>query len=245
MPKTALITGAARGIGAGLAVAFARAGYQVAVNCRTQESLEQRGLAVAEQCRALGAGAVCFVADVSDFAACAGMVSQVVSRLGGIDVLVNNAGITRDGLAARMSEADYDAVLDANLKSVFNMIRHVSPVMMRQRHGKIINMTSVVGINGNKGQLNYAASKAGVIGITKSVAKELGSRGITCNAIAPGFIQSEMTDSLSDKLKAAMLSMTSLGRFGTVEDVARTALFLAESDFITGQVLVVDGGLSM
>lgn len=245
MNKNVLITGAARGIGAALAEAFAKAGYHVGIGVRSQESLEKNGLAVAEKCRAHGVKAVCLVGDVSDFSACAAITKQMAAELGTIDVLINNAGITKDGPVARMSEESYDSVVNSNLKSAFNMIRHVSGVMMKQRSGKIINISSVVGLYGNQGQVNYAASKAGMIGITKSVAKELGSRGITCNAIAPGFIQSDMTESLPDALKQAMLNMISLRRFGKVQDIADTALFLAGQDFITGQVIVVDGGMSM
>ena len=245
MGKVVLITGATRGIGAELARAFGASGYDVAIGCRTRESMERLGLKVAADCRSHGVNAGCFVADVSDFSACAAMVKQVTEEMGGIDVLINNAGITRDGPVARMSEESFDSVMDANLKSAFNMIRQVTPLMMKRKAGNIINISSVVGIGGNAGQANYSASKAGLIGLTKSVAKELGSRNITCNAIAPGFIQSDMTDSLSGSLKEALLARTSLRRLGTPKDVADTALFLASQDFITGQVIVVDGGLSM
>lgn len=243
--KTVLVTGAAQGIGAGLAEAFAQAGYSVGVNCRTQESLEKRGVRVLEACRAHGARAVGLVGDVSDFAACELMVRQMVSELGAVDVLINNAGITRDENIVRMKEEDFDEVIASNLKSAYNMIRHVSPLMLRKRAGRIINITSVVGVYGNRGQANYAASKAGLIGLTKSVAKDLGPRGITCNAIAPGYISSAMSEAMPEKARGMILEATALRRFGAVRDVADTALFLASQGFITGQVVCVDGGLSM
>jgi len=243
--KVVLITGASQGIGARLAVCFAGAGYDIAINCLDQENLDKNGAGVARECRAHGVKAECFIADVSDFAACESMVKAVVSEMGTIDVLINNAGITRDGLVARMSEENFDTVININLKSAFNMIRHTSGVMIKKRSGSIINMASVAGLYGNAGQANYSASKAGLIGMTKTVAKELGGRGITCNAIAPGFIQSAMTDVLPDKLKESILGMISLRRFGDVEDVAKTALFLAEHGYITGQVIEVSGGLAM
>lgn len=245
MNRVVLVTGATRGIGAEIARRFAQAGYDVAIGCRSEQSREKQGEAVAAQCAAHGVRAACFVADVTDFGACAGMVKQVAAALGGVDVLVNNAGITKDGLVVRMSEQSFDSVIDANLKSAFNMIRHVTPLMVKKHAGCIINIASVIGLWGNAGQANYAASKAGLIGLTKSVAKELGVRGIRCNAIAPGFIESDMTDVMPEEQKQAILSRTSLRRFGCAADVAETALFLAAQAFITGQVLPVDGGLSV
>lgn len=245
LQKTVLITGASQGIGAVVATAFAAAGYRVAINCYNEQTLENGGRQTAEACRAHGVPAECFVADVSDFAACGELVKAVTARFGAVDVLVNNAGITRDGLLVQMSEKNFDDVIAANMKSVFNMTRHAAKGMIRRRSGKIINMASVAGVYGNKGQMNYAASKAGVIGMTKTTAKELGARGITCNAIAPGLIESPMTDVLPDALKETMLSAVSLGRFGKAQDVAQAALFLAEADYVTGQTILVDGGLAM
>ncbi|MFV0399584.1 MAG: 3-oxoacyl-[acyl-carrier-protein] reductase [Oscillospiraceae bacterium] len=245
MSRTALITGASQGIGAAIAKRFASEGMNIAINCYNQDTLENGGKQVAEECRALGVEAECFIADVSDFDACQTMVKAVVERFGAVDVLVNNAGITRDGFIVRMSEENFDSVIAANLKSVFNMIRHVSPLMMKKRSGHIINMSSVAGVYGNASQINYSASKAGIIGITKTTAKELGARGIICNAIAPGPVQSAMTDVLPEEVKTKMLAAVSLGRFGTVEDIADTASFLANTKYVTGQVIVVDGGMMM
>ncbi len=194
-----------------------------------------------------GVRALVFVADVAKAAEVKAMVDAIVSELGRLDVLVNNAGITRDGLIARMSEEDFDAVIDVNLKGVFNACKAAAKVMMKQRHGRIINMSSVVGIHGNAGQANYAASKAGVIGITKSLAKELARRNITVNAVAPGFISTDMTDALSEEQKEAIASRIGLGRFGSAEDVAALVGFLAsdEAAYITGQAIEVDGGLAL
>ncbi|MCL2033392.1 MAG: 3-oxoacyl-[acyl-carrier-protein] reductase [Oscillospiraceae bacterium] len=245
MNKVVLITGASQGIGAALAVKFAENGYDAAINCYSELTFENGGKQTAEQCRKHGVKAECFIADVSKFELCEAMVKAVVERFGAIDVLINNAGITRDGLLVKMQEQSFDDVIAANLKSVFNMTRHAGAVMMRKKSGKIINISSVAGVYGNAGQINYSASKAGVIGITKTTAKELGKRGITCNAIAPGIIESPMTDVLSDEIKEKMLSAVSLGRFGTADDVAHAALFLASSDYVTGQTIIVDGGLAM
>lgn len=242
---TVLVTGAARGIGAAVAIAFAEAGYNVAVNCRTEASAKEAGADVVRACRESGIEAECFIADVSEMPQCEEMVKAVTGRFGGIDVLINNAGITRDGLLARMSEQDFDDVISSNLKSAFNMTKLVGTLMMRKRSGCIINISSVAGVYGNAGQVNYSASKAGIIGLTKSVAKELGSRGVICNAIAPGFIESRMTDALSDEVKEKIFNSITLRRFGRTEDVAKTALFLASQDYITGQVIIVDGGMGM
>ena len=245
MGKTALITGGSSGIGAAISQALARQGYNIAVGCHSHSSVERGGSAVVAHCRELGVQAECFVADVSDFLGCASMVKGVADLFGGIDVLVNCAGVTRDGPIARMSEEHYDTVMDVNLKGAFSAIRHVTPLMMKQRSGAIVNISSVVGITGNRGQSNYAASKAGLIGLTKSVARELGSRGITCNAVAPGYIQTAMTDTMPEKAKEAILSTTALGRAGTPEEVADAVVFLVKNGYITGQVLVVDGGMTM
>ena len=247
MAKTALITGATQGIGACIAKTLAADGFNIAINCYSQKDADIGGAEVAAACRELGVEAECFIADVSDFAACEGMVKEVKKRFGTIDALVNNAGITKDGLLVRMSPEQFDAVINVNLKGTFNMIRHVGAVMMRQRGGRIVNISSVAGVYGNAGQINYAASKAGVIGMTKTTAKELGSRGVTCNAVAPGFIRSAMTDVLDDQYKAEIKKMIALGRLGEVQDIANAVSFLVSdrASYITGQVLVVSGGLAM
>lgn len=245
MAKTVLITGGSQGLGAAMAAAFAEKGYNVAINCYNADTLENGGKQTAEKCRSFGVEAECFIADVSDFDACERLVKETVARFGAVDVLVNNAGITRDGSLFQMSEKNYDDVIAANQKSVFNMTRHIAKSMIKRRSGKIINMASVAGVYGNKGQMNYSASKAAILGMTKTAAKELGGRGITVNAIAPGLIESPMTEVLPDDLKAKMLENVSLKRFGTAADVARVALFLAEADYVTGQTIIVDGGLAM
>ena len=243
MAKTALITGASRGIGAAIAVRLAKAGFYVALNCRNPEDVAE----TAARCAEYGVQVKCYGADVSRFDLCGQMVKAVAADFGSLDVLVNNAGITRDGLLPRMSEEQFDSVISVNLKSVFNMMRHASGLMIRQRSGRIINISSVVGVYGNAGQANYAASKAGIIGMTKTAAKELGKRGITVNAIAPGFIRSSMTDTLPEQIKETMLGAIALGRFGEPEDVAGAVAFLAsdEAAYISGQVLEIDGCISM
>ncbi len=247
MNKTALITGAGQGIGAAIALRLAADGYNIAINCRTEDDIINSGNKVAEQCREKGVEAECFACDVSDYNACEEMVNSVKDRFNTIDVLVNNAGITKDGLLARMSEEQYDAVINVNQKSIFNMMKHVTKVMIRQRSGKVINMASVAGLYGNAGQFNYAASKAAVVGMTLTAAKELGSRGITVNAIAPGFIETPMTAKLSEKTQEAILTVIPLKRYGKPEEVAATASFLASDDanYITGQVIEISGGMSM
>lgn len=247
MAKTALITGASQGIGAAIAKKLASDGFNIAVNCYSEREVENGGKQVEEACRGFGVEAECFIGDVSSFDSCAEMVKAVKSRFGTIDVLVNNAGITKDGLIARMSEAQFDAVAAVNFKGVFNMTRHVSGVMMRQRSGHIINITSVAGLYGNPGQFNYSATKAGVVGMTLTAAKELGPRNITVNAVAPGFIETPMTDVLTDEQKAAALSSVPLGHFGKPEDIAAAVAFLASdaAGYISGQVIVVDGAMSM
>ena len=247
MAKTALITGASQGLGACMAKTLAADGFNIAINCLGEKERENGGNQVAEACRAFGVEAECFLCDVSDFAACEAMTKAVKERFGTIDVLVNNAGITRDGLLVRMSEDQFDAVTNVNYKSVFNMTRHVGAVMFRQRSGRIINISSVAGVYGNAGQINYSAAKAGIIGMTKTTAKELGSRGITCNAVAPGFVRTPMTDVLKEEYKAEILKQIALGRLGEPEDIAGAVAFFASdrASYVTGQVLVVSGGMSM
>ncbi|MDR1674552.1 MAG: 3-oxoacyl-[acyl-carrier-protein] reductase [Oscillospiraceae bacterium] len=246
MNKTALITGATSGIGAQIARRLAHDGFNVAINARSQAELPD-GKAVAEDCKKENVSAVCFIADVSVYDECQRMVKEVKGHFGSLDVLVNNAGITRDGLMARMKEEAYDTVIAVNQKSVFNMMKFAGNVMIKQHGGRIINISSVAGLYGNAGQINYSASKAAVIGMTKTASKELGSRGITVNAVAPGFIQTPMTDMLTDEQKANILKQVSLGRYGQVSEVAAAVSFLAsdEAGYITGQVLEISGGLAM
>ena len=242
--KIALVTGASRGIGSQIAKTLAKKNIFVVVNYSgSKEKAEQ----TAEEIINAGGKAVVYGCDISDFYATEDMVKEIVKQYGRLDILINNAGITKDGLLMGMSESDFDSVIDVNLKGTFNMMRFVSRQMLRQRCGRIISMASVVGIAGNAGQANYAASKAGIIGLTKSAAKELASRGITVNAIAPGFIKTDMTDVLSDKVKENIAASIPMGSMGTTEDVAKAAAFLASDGarYITGQVLRVDGGMAM
>ena len=238
--KNVIVTGAAKGIGKAVAIAFAEEGCNIVLNYHSH--VDPDTITEIESY-----GVICkpMQGDVSDFSFVSDMVKEVKKELGSIDVLVNNAGITRDMLLMRMSEEQFDSVINTNLKGTFNMVRHVSNVMLKQKSGAIINMASVVGINGNVGQANYAASKAGVIGLTKSAAKELAARGITCNAIAPGYVETDMTAVLGDNVKEAILSAIPLKRAGQAEDIARAAVFLADNPYITGQVLNVDGGMVM
>ena len=238
--KTVIVTGAAKGIGKAIAVAFAKEGCNIVLNYRSNISDE-----TVKEIEACGVKCKLSKGDVSDFAYAAELMKETKKEFGSVDILVNNAGITRDMLLMRLSEEDFDAVINTNLKGTFNMIRHASNIMLKQKSGTIINLSSVVGVTGNVGQANYAASKAGVIGLTKSTAKELAARGITCNAIAPGFVETDMTDVLSDDVKEKMLETIPLKRAGQVEDIAQTAVFLAKSSYITGQVLNVDGGMVM
>ena len=242
--RIALVTGASRGIGKAVALALAAGGADVAVN---YAGSAQAAEAVAEEIRAMGRKALVVQADVSDAASVQQMVERVIAEFGRIDILVNNAGITRDGLLMRMKDEDWEAVLKTNLTGVFYCTKAVTKGMMKQRYGRIINMTSVVGVMGNAGQANYAAAKAGVIGFTKSTAKELASRGITVNALAPGFIESDMTAGLPEKAKTEMAAAIPLGKMGQPADVAQAVVFLASdwASYITGQTLHVDGGMVM
>ena len=238
--KTAVVTGAAKGIGKAIALAFAKEGCNIVLNYHS--SLDDETVQEIEAC-----GVTCMPVqgDVSDFAFAADMMKKVKKELGSVDILVNNAGITKDMLLMRMTEEQFDSVIQTNLKGTFNMIRHASSIMLKQRSGAIINMSSVVGVMGNVGHANYAASKAGIIGLTKSTAKELAARGVTCNAIAPGFVETDMTAALSEDLQKQMLETIPLKRYGQVDDIAQAAVFLAKNTYITGQVLHVDGGMCM
>ena len=238
--KTAVVTGAAKGIGKAIALAVAKEGCNIVLNYHS--SLDDETVQEIEAC-----GVTCMPVqgDVSDFAFAADMMKKVKKELGSVDILVNNAGITKDMLLMRMTEEQFDSVIQTNLKGTFNMIRHASSIMLKQRSGAIINMSSVVGVMGNVGQANYAASKAGIIGLTKSTAKELAARGVTCNAIAPGFVETDMTAALSEDLQKQMLETIPLKRYGQVDDIAQAAVFLAKNTYITGQVLHVDGGMCM
>ncbi|CAC6883378.1 3-oxoacyl-[acyl-carrier protein] reductase [Staphylococcus aureus] len=242
--KSALVTGASRGIGRSIALQLAEEGYNVAVN---YAGSKEKAEAVVEEIKAKGVDSFAIQANVADADEVKAMIKEVVSQFGSLDVLVNNAGITRDNLLMRMKEQEWDDVIDTNLKGVFNCIQKATPQMLRQRSGAIINLSSVVGAVGNPGQANYVATKAGVIGLTKSAARELASRGITVNAVAPGFIVSDMTDALSDELKEQMLTQIPLARFGQDTDIANTVAFLAsdKAKYITGQTIHVNGGMYM
>jgi len=244
MAKTALITGSSRGIGRAIAIKLAKSGFDVMIN---YSGNEEKALQVKAECMALGQKAAIFKANVGSQEDVSKLVAATIEAFGSIDVLVNNAGITRDNLMLRMSEADFDEVIDVNLKGVFYLTKQVSKLMFKKRSGKIINITSVSGVTGNIGQANYAASKAGVIGLTKTVAKELAARGICVNAVAPGFIQTDMTDVLGNDLKTKIQETVPLKRLGTPEDIAEMVGFLAGdgASYITGQIFHVDGGLVM
>lgn len=241
--KVALVTGAGRGIGRAIACALARQGAQVIVN---YHGSRERALETVAEIEAFGGRAEAVGCDVSDFSACGKMVEEIIGKYARVDILVNNAGVTRDNLILRMSEEEYDKVLDTNLKGAFNTIRHISRYFLKQRYGKVINISSVSGVLGNAGQANYSASKAGLIGLTKSVARELAGRGICVNAVAPGFIDTEMTQALPEKAREAAVAAIPMGMMGEAEDVARVAAFLAGrgSDYMTGQVICVDGGMT-
>ena len=242
--KIAIVTGASRGIGRAIALELASRHAAVIVN---YNGSAQRAQEVCQEIEAAGGTAQSWQCDVSQFEQCEAFISAVIKKYGRIDILVNNAGITRDGLLMKMKEEDFDRVLETNLKGTFNTTRFVSRQMLKQRSGRIINMASVVGITGNVGQANYAASKAGVIGFTKATARELASRGITVNAIAPGYIETEMTAVLSDAVKEAAAAQIPMGTFGKPEDIAKAAAFLSSEDarYITGQVIQVDGGMAI
>ena len=242
--KTALVTGAARGIGKAIALKFAAEGANVAF---TDLTIDENGKATENEIAAFGVKAKGYASNAADFAQTEEVVKQVKEDFGTIDILVNNAGITKDGLMLRMTEAQWDAVIAVNLKSAFNFIHACTPIMMRQKGGSIINMASVVGVHGNAGQCNYSASKAGMIALAKSIAQEMGAKGIRANAIAPGFIETAMTAALSDDIRAEWCKKIPLRRGGTPEDVANVALFLASdlSAYVSGQVIQIDGGMNM
>ncbi|MGM0844565.1 MAG: 3-oxoacyl-[acyl-carrier-protein] reductase [Bacillota bacterium] len=242
--KTALVTGASRGIGREIALELARQGANVAVNYAGSEAKANE---VAEEIKALGREAFAIQCNVADGESVQTMVKETISRFGSLDILVNNAGITRDNLLMRMKESEWDDVIDTNLKGVFLCTKAASRQMMKQRSGRIINISSIVGISGNPGQANYVAAKSGVIGLTKTTARELAPRGITANAVAPGFISTDMTDELSEDVKSDMLKGIPLSRFGEAKDIAKVVSFLASEDssYMTGQTLHVDGGMVM
>ena len=240
----ALVTGGGRGIGRAICLALAKAGFDVCINYAASAAAAEQ---TAEECKAFGVQAMTLQADVTDPAQCQALVETAAKTFGRLDVLVNNAGVTADKLILRMQEEDFDKVINANLKGAFFCCKTACKLMMRQRYGRIINISSVVGLHGNAGQSNYAASKAGLIGLTKSLAKEFAARGVTVNAVAPGFIETDMTAAMSDAAKEAALTAVPAGRIGHAEDVANAVAFLAsaEAGYITGQVLCVDGGMGM
>jgi 3-oxoacyl-[acyl-carrier protein] reductase len=242
--KTAVVTGASRGIGRAIAIKLATLGVNIVVNYRNSVDAVQE---VVKEIQALGATALAVQCDISSYSDVENMMKKSMEEFGTIDILVNNAGITKDGLLMRMKEEDFDSVIDINLKGAFNCTRHVSAIMLKQRSGRIINISSVSGLTGNAGQVNYSSAKAGILGMTKAVARELASRGVTCNAVAPGYIQTDMTDGLSEKVKDTIMSTIPLKRLGMAEDVANAVAFLAseEASYITGQVINVDGGMVM
>lgn len=242
--KIALITGASRGIGRQIAISMAKQGAAVIVNYNGSREAAEK---VVDTITEAGGRAELYACDVSDYEAVAGMLQYITDKYNRLDILVNNAGITRDGLMLKMTEEDFSKVIDINLKGAFHCIRHSQKMMLKQRSGRIINLSSVVGLHGNAGQANYAASKAGIIGLTKAVAKEVAGRGITVNAIAPGYIDTDMTQVLSDAVREKVIAQVPLGRMGNVNDIADTAVFLASdmASYITGQVISVDGGMSI
>ena len=244
MDKVVLVTGATRGIGKQIAITFAKEGYDIAINYRKEnEELENTRKEIAK----IGVKCLAVQGDVSSFEDCERFVKEIINEYGKIDVLVNNAGITKDTLLMRMKKEDFESVIDVNLVGTFNVTKNVIPYMMKARSGRIINISSVVGVSGNAGQTNYSASKAGIIGFTKSLAKEIASRNILVNAVAPGFIETNMTDVLKDEVKEAISKQIQLNRMGKAEDVANVVKFLASEDssYITGQVINIDGGMLM
>lgn len=245
--RSAVVTGSSRGIGRAVAEKLAAAGFDVCVNCSSERGLADAQSLADELAAAHGVRAIAKAANVANSAEAQALIDAAFEAFGRIDVLVNNAGITRDGLAVRMKEEDFDAVIDVNLKGTFNCCKAAAQRMMKQRYGRIVNMASVVGVSGNAGQANYSASKAGVIGLTKSLARELAARNITVNAVAPGFISTDMTDALSDKQRDAIAERIAARRFGEPEEVAALVRFLASSGsgYITGQVICIDGGMAL
>lgn len=239
--KVAVVTGSSKGIGKAIAIELARAGTSVVISGRNQERIEQ----VQKEVEQLGTESLAVIADVSKMEDAANLINKTLEKWERVDILVNNAGVNRDNLIMRMAKEDWEEVLNINLTGTFNCIKSVTRQMMKQRSGSIINITSVVGLMGNAGQANYAASKAGIIGLTKSVARELASRNITCNAVAPGYIETEMTDRLDEKIKESLKQQIPLGRIGSIEEVSKVVTFLASNfaSYITGQVINVDGGL--
>ena len=240
--KVALVTGAGKGIGSEIAITLAEYGAKVIVNyAHSKEAAEQ----IVEQIKGMGKEAVSYGCDISDFSAVEKMMKEIVKEHGSLDILVNNAGVTKDNLAMVMKEEEFDTVISTNLKGTFNCMRHAARQMLRQKGGHIISISSVVGLSGNAGQINYSASKAGIIGMTKSLAKELGGKGVTVNAVAPGFIDTDMTKVLKDDVKEQMMNMIPLKRFGCTRDIAETVAFLAsdKAAYITGQTISVDGGM--
>ncbi|UYZ36230.1 3-oxoacyl-[acyl-carrier-protein] reductase [Clostridium beijerinckii] len=242
--KCAIVTGASRGIGKAIALKLASLGANIVLNYRSNE---KEALEVENEIKGMGVETLCVKGDISKSEEVDNLINSAKEKFSTIDIMVNNAGITKDALIIRMKEEDFDNVIDVNLKGVFNCLKAITPIMMKQKHGKIINLSSVVGITGNAGQVNYSASKAGVIGMTKSLAREVGSRGITVNAVAPGYIETDMTEALADKYKEEMKKTIPLKRLGKASDVANVVAFLASesADYVTGQVIQVDGGMLM
>jgi len=242
--KTAVVTGASRGIGRAIALKLAKLGANVVVNYRNSVDAVQE---VVKEIEALGVKVLAVQCDISSYSDVEFMMKKCIKEFGSLDILVNNAGITKDGLLLRMKEEDFDNVIDINLKGAFNCTKHVSAIMLKQRSGRIINISSVSGLIGNAGQVNYSSAKAGILGMTKAVAREFASRGVTCNAVAPGYIRTDMTDGLTEKVKDTIISTIPLKRLGMPEDVANAVAFLAseEASYITGQVINVDGGMVM
>lgn len=245
--KVAVVTGGGQGIGKAIALKLASEGANIVINYINLGDNEAIAKETQKEIEQLNVKCLLAPANVASFDETKDMFANIVKEMGRIDILVNNAGITKDGLMLRMSESDFDSVVDVNLKGTWNCMKHVSKIMMKQKYGRIISMSSVVGVMGNAGQVNYAATKSGIIGMTMSLAREIGSRGITVNAVAPGFIKTAMTDVLSDEIKASLASQIPLGFLGEVDDIANTVLFLASDDakYITGQTIHVDGGMAM